>query len=116
MTSKERFDLTVNHKQPDKLVVDMGSTGVTGIHVLTVENLRRHYGLENRPVRVIVPVPAGGTPDVVARMVAPGLSAIFGQQLVIGVAPGCDRQGCTQGRLHAGHGDAIGNGVMDIDR
>jgi tripartite-type tricarboxylate transporter receptor subunit TctC len=37
----------------------------------------------DRPIRVIVPVPAGGTPDVVARMVAPGLSGLLGQQLVI---------------------------------
>ncbi len=36
-----------------------------------------------KPVRVILPVPAGGTPDVVARMVFPGLSALLGQQLVI---------------------------------
>jgi tripartite-type tricarboxylate transporter receptor subunit TctC len=36
-----------------------------------------------KPVRVIAPVPAGGTPDVVARMVTPGLSAIFGQQFVL---------------------------------
>ena len=37
----------------------------------------------DKPVRVIVPVPAGGTPDVVARMVAPALIAQLGQQLVI---------------------------------
>jgi tripartite-type tricarboxylate transporter receptor subunit TctC len=37
----------------------------------------------NRPVRVILPVPAGGTPDVVARMVTPGLVSEFGQQFVI---------------------------------
>jgi tripartite-type tricarboxylate transporter receptor subunit TctC len=37
----------------------------------------------DRPIRVIVPVPAGGTPDVVARMVQPGLSSLLGQQLVI---------------------------------
>jgi hypothetical protein len=55
MTSKERFDLTVNHKQPDKIVVDFGSTAVTGIHVLAVENLRRYYGLEEKLVRVIEP-------------------------------------------------------------
>jgi hypothetical protein len=55
MTSKERFDLTVNHRQPDKLVIDFGSTAVTGIHVLAVENLRKHYGLESKPVRVIEP-------------------------------------------------------------
>jgi tripartite-type tricarboxylate transporter receptor subunit TctC len=37
----------------------------------------------DKPIRVIVPVPAGGTPDVVARMVSPGLSSLLGQQLVI---------------------------------
>jgi tripartite-type tricarboxylate transporter receptor subunit TctC len=36
-----------------------------------------------KPVRVIAPVPAGGTPDVVARMVTPGLSALLGQQFVL---------------------------------
>ncbi|HCY40474.1 MAG TPA: methyltransferase [Prolixibacteraceae bacterium] len=55
MTSKERFDLTVNHRQPEKVVVDFGSTAVTGVHVLSVENLRKYYGLENHPVRVIEP-------------------------------------------------------------
>ncbi len=37
----------------------------------------------DKPVRVIVPVPAGGTPDVVARMVLPGLGNLLGQQMVI---------------------------------
>lgn len=63
MTSKERFDLTVNHKQPDKIVVDLGSTAVTGIHVLSVENLRKHYGLKSRPVRVIEPYQMLGEVD-----------------------------------------------------
>lgn len=40
-------------------------------------------GYPDKPIRVIVPVPAGGTPDVVARMVAPGLSNLLGQQLVM---------------------------------
>jgi len=55
MNSKERFDLTVNHKQPDRIVVDLGSTAVTGIHAQSVENLRKYYGLEAKPVRVIEP-------------------------------------------------------------
>jgi hypothetical protein len=63
MTSKERFDLTVNHKQPDRVVVDFGSTAVTGIHVLSVENLRKYYGLENKPVRVIEPYQMLGEVD-----------------------------------------------------
>ncbi len=36
-----------------------------------------------KPVRVIVASPAGGTTDVVVRMVAPGLSSQLGQQLVL---------------------------------
>ncbi|MGE5525783.1 MAG: Bug family tripartite tricarboxylate transporter substrate binding protein [Rhodospirillaceae bacterium] len=36
-----------------------------------------------KPIRVIVPTPAGGTPDVVARMVTPGLASALGQQMVV---------------------------------
>ena len=37
----------------------------------------------NRPIRVILAVPAGGTPDVMARTVTPGMSRALGQQLVV---------------------------------
>ena len=37
----------------------------------------------DRPVRVIVSVPAGGTPDVMARMVTTGMSKLLGQALVV---------------------------------
>lgn len=43
-------------------------------------------GLQNfplRPIRIIVPQIPGGTADTVARTIAPGLSAILGQQMVI---------------------------------
>jgi hypothetical protein len=63
MTSKERFDLTVNHRQPDRMVVDFGATPVTGMHVLVVENLRKYYGLESRPIRVIDPYQMLGEVD-----------------------------------------------------
>jgi hypothetical protein len=55
MTSYELLQKTLNHQQPDRIVFDMGSTAVTGIHVRALENLRNHYGLEKRPVRVIEP-------------------------------------------------------------
>jgi hypothetical protein len=45
-SSKENFIKTINHRQPDKVVVDFGSTAVTGIHVLIVEKLREYFGLE----------------------------------------------------------------------
>jgi hypothetical protein len=54
-SSRQNFLKTINHKQPERVVVDFGSTGVTGIHVCIVEKLREHYGLEKRPVKVIEP-------------------------------------------------------------
>ena len=53
--SRQNFIRTINHQQPDKVVVDFGSTAVTGIHVLIVEKLRDYYGLEKKPVKVIEP-------------------------------------------------------------
>ena len=40
-------------------------------------------GFPNRPVRLIVPVAAGGPTDIVARMLAERLSAMWGEQVVI---------------------------------
>ena len=63
MTSKERFDLTVNHQQPDRMVIDFGGTSVTGMHVLAVENLRKYYGLANKPIRITDPLQMLGEID-----------------------------------------------------
>jgi tripartite-type tricarboxylate transporter receptor subunit TctC len=52
-------------------------------------------GYPTKPVRVIVAVPAGGTPDVLARTVTPGMSALLGQQLVL------DNRGGAGGRIAA---------------
>lgn len=41
-----------------------------------------------KPIRVILSVPAGATPDVTARLVTPGLSRLLGQQLVVDNRPG----------------------------
>jgi len=37
----------------------------------------------NKPIRVVVPSPPGGPPDLIIRMLAPKLSAALGQSLVI---------------------------------
>ena len=36
-----------------------------------------------KPVRILIPVPAGGTVDVLARMLTPSMSAMLGQQMVV---------------------------------
>jgi tripartite-type tricarboxylate transporter receptor subunit TctC len=48
-----------------------------------------------KPIRVIVSVPAGGTPDVLARAVTPAMSTLLGQQLVM------DNRGGAGGRIAA---------------
>ncbi|MCG8307887.1 MAG: hypothetical protein MI975_10895 [Cytophagales bacterium] len=55
MNSRERVLAALNHQQPDRIPVDFGATPVTGIHVLAIENLRKYFGLEERPVRVVEP-------------------------------------------------------------
>ncbi len=55
MNSREQFLRTVNHRQPNRIVLDLGATAVTGIHVKTISNLRRHFGLQRKPIRVIEP-------------------------------------------------------------
>jgi tripartite-type tricarboxylate transporter receptor subunit TctC len=44
----------------------------------------------NRPVRIIVPVPAGGPTDILARVVAQRLSEVWGQGVVIENQPGAN--------------------------
>jgi len=41
----------------------------------------QHY--PTKPVRILIPVPAGGTVDVLARMLTPALSNLLGQPMVV---------------------------------
>jgi hypothetical protein len=63
MNSREQFLKTVNHQQPSRIVLDLGATAVTGIHVQTLSKLRRHYGLQRKPIRVIEPFQMLGEVD-----------------------------------------------------
>ena len=55
MNSKERVKTVLSHRAADKIAVDLGCSPVSGIHCKVVEELRRHYGLEDRPVKVHEP-------------------------------------------------------------
>ena len=55
MDSRQRVLDTIAHHVPDVIPIDFGSTSVTGMHCRMVAGLRKHYGLEDRPVRVIEP-------------------------------------------------------------
>ncbi|MCL5103184.1 MAG: methyltransferase [Armatimonadetes bacterium] len=57
MTSRERIDLSLNHKEPDRIPVDLGATVVTGMHATSVYLLRQAIGLDDpgTPVKVVEP-------------------------------------------------------------
>lgn len=55
MTSRERVRAALNHRAPDRVPLDLGSTWVTGIHASTYSRLREALGLPPRRVKVDEP-------------------------------------------------------------
>ena len=47
MNSRERLISALNHIQPDKIPVDLGSSTVTGISAIAYNNLKRFLGIES---------------------------------------------------------------------
>ena len=56
-TSRQRFRRTLNHEEPDRLVLDIGGSLVSGMHVSSVYKIRQSLGLDtpDTPVKVIEP-------------------------------------------------------------
>lgn len=86
MTSRERVANAINHRLPDRIPVDFGSTGVTGIHVSCVAALREHYGLEQRPVRVHEPYQMLGlVEDDLKQAMGIDVDGVFGRKTLFGI-------------------------------
>jgi hypothetical protein len=79
MESRKRLQDALNHRQPDRIPIDFGSTTVSGMHVTCVAALRDYYGLEKRPVKVHEPFQMLG-------MIEDDLKEIIGTD-IIGVNP-----------------------------
>ena len=61
---------------------------VTAVVLTMLASVAQAQGYPARPIRVILAVPAGGTPDVMARTVTPAMSRVLGQNLVVDNRPG----------------------------
>jgi len=57
MTSRERVNLALNHREADRIPLDLGGSVVSGMHVITVYLLRQALKLDppGTPVKVIEP-------------------------------------------------------------
>jgi uroporphyrinogen decarboxylase len=45
MTSRERVLAAIEHRQPDRVPVDLGATPSSGISAIADGNLKRHLGI-----------------------------------------------------------------------
>jgi uroporphyrinogen decarboxylase len=52
MTSRERILAAIEHRQPDRVPVDLGATPSSGISAIAYGNLKRHLGLTQGSTRV----------------------------------------------------------------
>ena len=86
MTSRERFIKTLNHQQPDKVVIDIGATSQTGINACPLYKLREALGLEQKPVTIIEPAQILAKVDEdLVKAVGSDVIGLWGPQNVLGV-------------------------------
>ncbi len=62
MTSRERVLASINHKEPDRVAVDLGATPSSNISAVAYNNLKKHLGMTDGHTR---------TYDVVQQVVQP---------------------------------------------
>jgi hypothetical protein len=55
MKSRERVRRAINHKPPDKVPLDLGSTSVTGIHASAYATLKKAFGVNTGEIKVVDP-------------------------------------------------------------
>lgn len=46
MNSRDRVIITINHKEPDKIPIDLASTTVSSINYMAYKNLRQYLNME----------------------------------------------------------------------
>jgi len=63
MNSRERIIAAINHREPDRVPIDFGATGQTGISVCAEAKLRKYLGLPEKPLDVFEIVQMLGVVD-----------------------------------------------------
>lgn len=70
MISRERLITTLNHQTPDRVPLDLGGCGQTGMNASSLYALRKAYGLDSHPIKIAEPFQLLGEiePDLIARL------------------------------------------------
>ena len=72
MTSRGRVSLALNHRESDRIPLDLGASAVTGMHASAVYGLRQALGLDapGTPVKVVEPYQMLGeiAPDLIEAL------------------------------------------------
>ena len=63
MTSRERIIETIHHRQPDRVPIDLGATGQTGMSASTMYRLREALGLPEKAIEISEMFQLLGKPD-----------------------------------------------------
>lgn len=86
MTSRELINKSLAHQASGRIPLDLGSTSVTGIHVMVVEKLRDYFGLGKRPVRVHEPYQMlGEVDDELRNALQIDTVGLFGRKNMFGI-------------------------------
>ncbi len=63
MTSRERIKKALRHEKPDRVPLDLGASGQSGINASVLYQLRRELGLKDKPIDICEPFQLLGTID-----------------------------------------------------
>lgn len=81
---RQRLARALSHQQTE-IPFDLGSTAVTGAHATIVADLRNHYGLEKRPVKVHEPYQMLGLiEDDLTEAMGVDTAGVFGRNTMFG--------------------------------
>lgn len=87
MTSRQRVTLALDHREPDRVPLDLGASAVTGMHAGAVSRLRQALGLDppGTPTRVVEPYQMLGeiAPDLM-EAIGVDVVGLGGQKTIFG--------------------------------
>src|SRR5579872_2160249 len=85
MNGKEQVVAALSHIRPDRVPIDFGSTGVTGMHVSCVAALRDYFGLPKQLVKVHEPYQMLGLiEEDLQRAMDIGVEGVFPRKTMFG--------------------------------